>query len=251
MRLYIIAIQFLTIIPLPFSVRCAERDLGRSLSFFPLAGLTLGALLVGLNYLMSAILPRGVVDILLIMALAVITGVLHLDGLADVCDGLAARGSRERFLAVMKDSRTGAAGAAGLILALLLKYQALLALPEDVKTQALFCFPMMARFAMVQMTVGARNARSDGLGIAFIAGAGWFQMLIATLTTLACAVLLTGIRGLWLFTAAYLLTWMMKAWSHRKIAGVTGDIIGCAGELNEILCLLMILAVPGKGGILP
>lgn len=251
MRLFFIAIQFLTIIPLPFSVRCGEKDLGRSLSFFPLAGLTLGALLVGANHILSGFLPRGVVDLLLIIALAVITGVLHLDGLADVCDGLAARGNKERFLAVMKDSRTGAAGAVGLILALLLKYQALLALPEDVKTQALFCFPMLARFAMAQMTVGARNARSDGLGIAFIDGAGWLQMLMATITTLAGAVLLMGIRGLWLFVTAYLLTWAMKAWFHRKIGGVTGDIIGCAGELNEILCLLMILAFSGKGGILP
>jgi adenosylcobinamide-GDP ribazoletransferase len=251
MRFFFIAIQFLTIIPLPFSVRCGEKDLGRSLSFFPLAGLTLGALLVGLNYLLTAILPRGVVDLLLIIALAVITGVLHLDGLADVCDGLAARGSKERFLAVMKDSRTGAAGAVGLILALLLKYQALRALPDDVKQQALLCFPMMARFAMAQMTVGARNARSDGLGIAFIGGAGWFQLLMATVTTLAGAVLLMGVRGLWLFIAAYLLTWVMKAWFHKKIGGVTGDIIGCAGELNEILCLVMILAIPGEGGILP
>src|SRR5512135_832148 len=98
MRLYLIAIQFLTIIPLPFSVRCDERDLGRSMSFFPLAGLALGAILVGLNYLLSPALPRGVVDILLVTALAVVTGVLHLDGLADVCDALAARGGRERFL---------------------------------------------------------------------------------------------------------------------------------------------------------
>jgi adenosylcobinamide-GDP ribazoletransferase len=251
MRLYLIAIQFLTIIPLPFTVRCGEKDLGRSLSFFPLAGLTLGALLVGLNYLLSAILPRGVVDLLLITALAVVTGVLHLDGVADVCDGLAARGSRERFLAVMKDSRTGAAGAVGLILTLLLKYQALLHVPDDVKRQALFCFPMLARFAMVQMTVGARNARSDGLGIAFISGAGWFQMLMATITTLAGAVLFMGIRGLWLFVAAYLITWALKAWFHKKIGGVTGDVIGCAGEINEILCLLMILAFSGKEGILP
>jgi adenosylcobinamide-GDP ribazoletransferase len=251
MRLYIIAMQFLTIIPLPVTVRCGEKDLGRSLSFFPLAGLTLGALLAGLDYPLSAILPRGVVDLLLITALAVVTGVLHLDGVADVCDGLAARGSRERFLAVMKDSRTGAAGAVGLILAILLKYQALLHVPDDVKRQALFCFPMLGRFAMAQMTIGARNARSDGLGIAFIGGAGWLQMLIASITTLAVTVLLTGIRGLWLFVAVYLMTWAIKAWFHRKIGGVTGDIIGCAGEINEILCLLMILAFSGKEGILP
>jgi adenosylcobinamide-GDP ribazoletransferase len=196
-------------------------------------------------------LPRGVVDLLLITALAVITGVLHLDGVADVCDGLAARGGRERFLEVMKDSRTGAAGAVGLILVLLLKYQALLHVPDDMKRQALFCFPMMGRFAMAQMTVGSRNARSKGLGTSFLGGAGWLQMLVATLTALAGAALLVGIRGVWLFVASYLMTWTLKAWFHRKIGGVTGDVIGCAGELNEILCLLMLVALSGKEGILP
>lgn len=243
MRLYFIALQFLTIIPLPFSVRCEERDLGRSMAMFPLAGLTLGALLAGTNQILSGILPRGVVDLLLVIILSVLTGVLHLDGLADVCDGLAARGGRERFLAVMKDSRTGAAGAVGLVLLLLLKYQALLHIPQELKQQALFCFPLMARFSQVQMTVGAVKARIDGLGTTFIAGAGWQQLLIATATTLAAAVLTLGFRGLWLFVAAYLMTWGIKTWFLRRIGGATGDMIGFASELNEVLCLLAILAL--------
>lgn len=246
MRLYLIALQFLTIIPLPFSVRCEERDLGRALSFFPLAGLTLGALLAGADYLLSLAFPRGVTDLLLVALLAAVTGVLHLDGLADVCDGLAARGGRERFLAVMKDSHTGAAGAVGLILALLLKYQALLHVPLELKRAALFCFPLLARFALVQLTVGSRPARGDGLGSAFVAGAGWVQMLVATVITLLCALLFLGIKGLWLFVACYLLTWLLKAWFHRRLGGVTGDIMGFAAELNEILSLLMLVAIYGK-----
>ncbi|MCM2359559.1 MAG: adenosylcobinamide-GDP ribazoletransferase, partial [Geobacteraceae bacterium] len=126
MRLYFIALQFLTIIPLPFQVRCDERDLGRSMALFPLVGLTLGGLLVGTDFLLARFLPRQVADLLLLTLLTVVTGALHLDGLADVCDGLAARGGRERFLAVMKDSRIGAVGVVGLTLGLFLKFQALL-----------------------------------------------------------------------------------------------------------------------------
>ncbi|MGA7828476.1 MAG: adenosylcobinamide-GDP ribazoletransferase [Geobacteraceae bacterium] len=246
LRLFCIAIQFLTIIPLPFSVRCEEKDLGRSLAYFPLAGLALGALLVGLNYLLSQILPRAVVDLLLVTSLAVVTGVLHLDGLADVCDALAARGGRERFLKIMKDSHIGAAGAVGLFLALFLKYQALLAIPADMKQQTLFCFPMLARFAQVTMIVGARKARGDGLGSLFINGAGWVQLVLATMTTLAVSLLLMGIRGLWTFVAACLLTWILKAWFQRRLGGITGDIIGFTSELNEILTLLMLVALSGQ-----
>jgi adenosylcobinamide-GDP ribazoletransferase len=243
MRLYFIALQFLTIIPLPFSVRCEEKDLGRAMSLFPLIGLTLGALLVGADFILSRYLPRQVVDLLLIAILTIVTGTLHLDGLADVCDGLAARGDSERFLAVMKDSCIGAAGAMGLVLALLLKYQALLHVPVEYKREVLFCFPMLARFAQVQMTVGAKKAKTDGLGTAFIGGAGWLQLLVAMLITFSGAFLLLGSKGFWLFIAAYLLTWGLQAWFNRKLGGVTGDIIGFASELNEILCLLVIIAL--------
>jgi len=246
LRLFLIAIQFLTIIPLPFSVRCGEKDLGRSLAYFPLAGLALGALLVGLNYLLSLVLPRMVVDLLLVTTLAAVTGILHLDGLADVCDALAARGDRERFLKVMKDSHIGAAGAVGLVLALLLKYAVLLSIPVTLKQQALFCFPLLARFAQVLMIVGARQARSDGLGSVMISGAGWPQLILAAMTTLAAALLLMGLRGLWVFVAVCLLTWALKAWFHRKIGGITGDIIGFASELNEILSLLIVVALSGQ-----
>lgn len=246
LRLFFIAIQFLTIIPLPFSVRCGEKDLGRSLAYFPLAGLALGALLAGLNYLLSLVLPRGIVDLLLVTALAAVTGILHLDGVSDVCDALAARGDRERFLRIMKDSHIGAAGAVGLILVLLLKYQALLAIPATTKQQALFLFPLLARFGQVTMIVGARQARGDGLGSLFISGAGWVQLLLATMTALAASLLLMGFSGLWLFVAACLLTWAIKAWFQRRIGGITGDIIGFASELNEILTLLLIVALSGQ-----
>jgi adenosylcobinamide-GDP ribazoletransferase len=73
MRLYFIALQFLTIIPLPFSVRCEEKDLGKAMAFFPLAGLTLGALLAGANFLLALCLPRPIVDLLLVAILAIVS----------------------------------------------------------------------------------------------------------------------------------------------------------------------------------
>ena len=183
------------------------------------------------------------VALLLVAALALVTGVLHLDGLADVCDGLAARGGRERFLAVMKDSRIGAAGAAGLVLALFLKYQALLALSIPGQTGVLFFFPALARFSQVQMAVGARRAREDGLGAACIAGAGLREFLVADLCILTAAWLLLGLRGIYCCVAAFVFTWLAKRWFHHRLGGITGDIIGCVSELNEILCLLLLLAL--------
>ncbi len=243
MRLYLIALQFLTIIPLPFTVRCEERDLGRSMAFFPAVGLTLGLLAMGLNYLLAPLLPRSVTDLLLLALLAGLTGALHLDGLADVFDGLAARGGRDRFLAVMKDSRCGPVGAAALAFFLLLKYQALLAIPDSQKSAALLLVPLLGRYAQVQCTVGATRARNDGLGAAFIGGVGQFQLLAALGTALSCAYILFGIRGLWLCGGSCLLTWWLRRWSHRRLGGITGDIIGFCCEMTETLTLLLIVAL--------
>lgn len=243
MRLYFIAFQFLTIIPLPFSVRCDEKVLGRSMTAFPLVGLTLGGLLAGADFILGQLFPRQVSDLLLIVLLTAVTGALHLDGLADVCDGLAARGGRERFLAVMKDPHTGAVGVVALVLALLLKYVTLLAIPLGIKREALILFPAIARFSQVLMAAGSQRAREDGLGALFAGGAGAVQFWSAGLLVLVAALLLMGVKGICCVLAALLLTWGGRRWAHRRLGGVTGDVIGCFSELNELACLLVIVAL--------
>jgi adenosylcobinamide-GDP ribazoletransferase len=244
MRLYIIAMQFLTIIPFPFAFRCEKEDLGRSTALFPLAGLTIGALLVGLNWLFSPWLARSLCDAILVTALAVITGGLHLDGLADVCDGLAARGGRERFLAVMKDSQVGAVGAVALVLGLLLKWQALVSVPNELKWQALLLFPVIARFGQVLALTGARHARQDGLGAAFVQGANGGALLLAFIAAASASVWLLGLRGIIALAAVCLITWAGRLFFQRRLGGLTGDTVGCISELNEILALIIVSSVP-------
>lgn len=242
MRLYLIALQFLTIIPLPFDTRCRKEDLGRATTCFPLVGLTIGGLLVGLNWLIEPWLNRSLTAALLITALAAITGALHLDGLADVCDGLAARGSRERFLAVMKDSNVGAVGAVGLVLGLVLKWQALLAVPAGMTWQALLLFPTLGRCAQVLVMGGAKHARQDGLGAAFIQGMATRHLLAALFITVAACLLLLPIKGMIALTAVFALSLVIKGYFRNRLGGLTGDIIGCSCELSEILALIVLSA---------
>ncbi len=244
MRLLLIAFQFLTIIPLPITLRCEKDDLGRSTAFFPLVGLALGGLLAGVNWLISPWVPRPLCDALLITVVTLVTGALHLDGLADVCDGLAARGSRERFLAIMKDSQVGAIGAVGLVLGLLLKWQALVAVPAELKWQAVVVFPLLARFGQVLTLTGARHARQDGLGAAFIQGGGGAALCVACATAVSAGYGLLGIRGVTALAAVCLLTLAGRIFFQRKLGGLTGDTIGCISELNEILVLVIIAAAP-------
>jgi len=246
MRLYFIAFQFLTIIPLPLALRWQEGDMGRSMRCFPLVGLTIGGALALVHHGCTLLLPGPLADLLLVALLALVTGCLHLDGLADVCDGFGARGTRERFLAVMKDSSVGAIGVVGVVLGLMLKYQAVAHLPPGVKSGALVLFPAVARFGQVLMSVGSRRAREDGLGAAFIAGVGRTELLLAGGTILLASGLILGVVGVisCMMTSAFVL--LAKYYFHRRLGGVSGDIIGCVSELGEIVCLLTVIACSGS-----
>lgn len=240
MRLYLIALQFLTIIPLPFDTRCQKEDLGRATFAFPLVGLTIGGLLVGLNWLIEPWLNRSLTAALLITALATVTGALHLDGLADVCDGLAARGSRERFLAVMKDSHIGAVGAVALVLGLLLKWQALFAVPSAITWQTLLLFPILGRCAQTLAMGGAQHARQDGIGAAIIQGMGTGQLLVALAVTVAACLILLPVKGMIALTVVCAVTLMVKGYFQHRLGGLTGDIVGCINEIAEITALIVL-----------
>jgi adenosylcobinamide-GDP ribazoletransferase len=242
MRLYLIALQFLTIIPLPFDTRCQKEDLGRATTCFPLVGITIGGLLVGLNWLIEPWLNRPLTAALLITALAAVTGALHLDGLADVCDGLAARGSRERFLAIMKDSNVGAVGAVGLVMGLLLKWQALLAVPTGITWQALLLFPTLGRCAQVLALGGAQHARQDGLGAAIIQGMVTRHLLVALSVTIAACLLILPIKGMVALIAVLAVTLIIKGYFQHRLGGLTGDIVGCISEIAEIAALIVLSA---------
>lgn len=246
MRLFFTAFQFLTIIPLPFRLDYRDGDMGRAMRWFPVIGLALGSMLVAFHYCLMLILPEQIVDLLLVAILALTTGALHLDGLADVFDGFGARGGKERFLAVMKDSGTGAIGAASLCIAIILKYQAILLLPAGVKYGGIILFPAIARFSQVLMTVGSRRARSDGLGADFISSAGVRELVFAAATILAVAFALLGLAGIFCCLTVSIFTWLSRNYFHQRLGGVTGDIIGCTSELSEILALLTIIAFGNK-----
>jgi adenosylcobinamide-GDP ribazoletransferase len=138
----------------------------------------------------------------------------------------------------------GAIGAVGLVLGLLLKWQALVAVPDAFKWQALLLFPTLARFGQVLMLTGARHARQDGLGALFVQGAGRGGLLLAAITAAAASAALLGLNGAVALAAVCLLTYVGRNFFQRRLGGLTGDTAGCINELNEILVLIIISSLP-------
>lgn len=242
---FLVALRFLTVIPTPGAVEPTPEATGRSVSYFPLVGLGLGLGLWGLDFLLGFVFPAVLVNALLVVALVIVTGALHLDGFMDTCDGLAAGRTVEQRLEIMKDSGVGSYGVAGGISLLLLKYAALSAIPAAVRPAALVTMPVLGRWAMVYAVYAFPYARpTGGMGRAFTEHAKGLRFLVATLIMLAIAVTFLGTGSIALMAASWVASWALGNFLARRLGGLTGDTYGAVNEVVELLALLLIPLLP-------
>lgn len=242
------ALQFLTIIPVKRSF--SAEQVGRSTGYFPVVGIIIGLILAALNYLLSLVLPSSVVNALLVVSLAVLSGGLHLEGLADTCDGLAKHGTPEERWQVMHDSRVGGVGVIGLALVLLVKYISLNSLPQSLMMFALLTTPVISRWAMVYAIFAYPYARASGLGKAFKQATGRWQFLLAMLITVALAAGLFKLAGLVILFIVWLFVLATAFYLKRRFAGLTGDTYGAINEVAESSVLIMISLLAYKHWLL-
>lgn len=238
------ACAFLTVFPLANNLPMDNPRLGRSMGLFPAVGLVLGLLLVLCNGLLTPLLPRAVVDCLLLLLLVFATGALHLDGVADMVDGLAGSRDRQRSLQIMKDSRVGAMGVVALVMVLLLKYLCLYHVPLAQKSAALILMPTAGRWCQVFLANCSSYIRSEGgTGSVFVDHVSGKELLRASLTMLLASLVLFAFKGLFLAALLLLFAALLMHYFERRLGGVTGDVLGAATELVEVFCLLLILAL--------
>lgn len=239
-----IAGAFLTVLPVARELSMEPPRLGRSMAFFPAVGLVLGLALVVLNWVLTPLIPRAVLDCLLILILIALTGALHLDGIADLIDGLAGGKDREGVLRIMKDSRVGAMGVVGLVMVLLLKYLSLYNTPLPMKSAALIFVPAAGRWVQVVLAAFCRYVRVEGgTGGAFVEYVGERETLIATVTLLLAAIVLFGMKGFFLIFLLGLAVMALIRYFEIRLGGVTGDVLGAATEVVEVLTFLLVLAL--------
>jgi len=238
------AAAFLTIFPVADNVTMDTPRLARSMGLFPAVGLALGLALVICDWLLNPFLPRAVLDCLLLLLLILATGALHLDGIADMIDGLAGGHDRESSLRIMKDSRVGAMGVVGLVMLLLLKYLCLYHVPLEQKSAALLLMPTAGRWCQVFLSRCSTYIRSEGgTGAAFVDHVGYAELLRASLTILLAMVVLFSFKGVLLAILLLLFAVLLMHYFERRLGGVTGDLLGSATELTEVFSLLLILAL--------
>jgi adenosylcobinamide-GDP ribazoletransferase len=231
-----LALQFLTIIPVPRQREAVPAELGWSLAFFPLVGLILGGLLAGLAYGLGLILPPLLSAAIVLGVWVLLTGAHHLDGWMDSCDGFAAGRTRAERLRIMAAPDVGALGVSGAVVLLLVKYAALCG---SGLTPALILAPVMGRWVAVWVIKVFPTAREQGMGFAYKQGARTLPLLLATILTVAVAVGLCRWWGIAILLAALAVGTVYGQLVRRLLGGLTGDSYGAVIELTETSVLVV------------
>ncbi len=238
-RHFLSGIQFLTILP------CGPTqplEAQRTLPLFPLCGLVVGAVLFLVDYGASLFWQRSAVAVLDVVTLAVITGALHLDGLADTADGLYGRRSPEKALAIMKDSRIGAMGMVTVACCLAMKWAGLNELDMH-RAILLLLVPATARAGVIFAVHYLPYGRPEGgTGQAFFQGTPRLQDYWALAVVLLAALLLAGWSGALLMVGFAALTAGVLIYYRLKIDCITGDMLGALIEITEAGLFLILSA---------
>jgi adenosylcobinamide-GDP ribazoletransferase len=237
---FLVALTFLTILPAPRKTALSGTDFGRSTAWFPLVGLLLGAMLLAVAALSRWLWSGLTVDILV---------VLHMDGLADMADGVFGGGTRQERLAIMQDSRIGAFGVLALVAVVLLKVAFLGELADNLFTPALLVAPAVGRWAMVLAIHSFPAARSGGMGDLIKQHSGHRELLVATATALTAAGVGLGIAGLAVAALAAGMGLLLGRLLASRLGGLTGDVYGAICELVELATLILLGVLPSLGRI--
>ena len=239
LRLFFLAVQFFTRLPIPRWVGFREEWMGQTAGFFPLVGWIVGAVCALTVLGAAALLPPLPGLVLAVAAGVLLTGALHEDGLADVCDGFGGGAARERVLDIMRDSRIGVYGALGIVMLLALKLSSLTALPSPAVAMTMLAAHPLSRALAAALMWRIDYARSEGKAAPVARRMSSGEFLFASLCGLAPLAVLTGLRLLpWQaaltgLVPSLLSTLYLARLFVRRIGGYTGDCLGAVQQLSE------------------
>ena len=254
-RLFFIALQFFTRLPIPRWVGFEESWLHHASRYFPLVGIVVAAISTAVYAAAAWLWPAPVAVLLSTAAGIYATGAFHEDGFADTCDGLGGGLTRQRALDIMKDSRIGAYGAIGIGLLLALKCVTLAMLPPGLVIGALFLAHPLSRLAATALIWRLHYARADGKAKPMAQEMRRGEFVIAAVCTAIPALVLGASHYLaWTAIAAavgssVLVAWWLRDLFVRRIGGYTGDCLGAVQQLSEVAIYLCVLAATGHAAL--
>lgn len=248
-------LQFLTRITVSKSLKY-NNNMSDAIKYFPVVGMVIGTI-ISIIFLFSSWLPQFyeihiLLATIIVMAEAIITGGLHIDGFGDTFDGLFSYRSKEKMLEIMKDPTMGTNGILAIVFLIIFKIIALDILLKRNVFWVLFTMPAVARFAPVVMSYKAISARKNGMGELFIGKCSSKNLFIAFIFAFISVILPSFIyyRNIKISFICSISTFLILIYAisfrssvYKKIDGITGDILGCSTEMSEVIFILYILII--------
>ena len=249
MKRFISILQFMTRIPINIDTGFDE-EFHKTITYFPLVGLVLGVLIYIIGLVSGIFFDSFITSIIVTLALVILTGGLHIDGLGDTFDAIYSYRDKERMLEIMKDSRLGTNSLLAIMFLILLKIGFIYSIINNNLLWTIIFMPVVARLGVIVLMYKTVTPRENGMGNLFIGKASTSMFTIAILYTI---ILIIGISKL-IFLAStfeammlistiiilFIFNNLFKKHIYIKIDGVTGDILGCTIELGELIYLFCI-----------
>ncbi len=231
----IVALQFLTRLPVNIAVDFNGENIRKSTFYFPFVGLLLGLIAV-VPYVFLSPLNIDIGSFITVAMVIILTGGLHLDGLSDTADGFFSNKDKERTLEIMKDSRIGAFGVLSLILIILSKY-ILISNIEFNLPVALILSMGNSRLIVLLQIAFKKVARSGGLGDMIYKSQPRLYIISSIIVYLLILVFI-DILYIIPLVFSFIIGELISAYTYKKIGGFTGDVYGATIELTEVASLL-------------
>jgi len=238
MRGFLIALQYLTIIPVKREEAVNKNILTKSGTFFPLVGLLLGAVLVIVNFISSSLFPPLVAKVIVLVTLIILTGALPLEGFVHTYESFFRRKGEGEPPEVVREDRLSARGIIALISLLLIKLALLYGLVARVEVGALLLMPVIGRWAVVVM--GTLTPYAGEEGREDFGKNDYRSLLRASIITFIISLLLFRFFVIPLMLIVYLSVWALRRFSLKKIGGISGNVLGATVEVMEVVTLFLI-----------
>jgi adenosylcobinamide-GDP ribazoletransferase len=234
-------LSFLTIIPMPKAYSFNLNTIARNMHFFPVCGGIIGIIVGFIAFFSSMFLPQYITSLIVLVTFVIVTGVHHIDALADFADGLMVKGDRESKRKAMSDPIVGSAGATALIINFIGLFIALLSFDSSLKLlYAIVVSEIIAKYVMVmQASVG--DSAWSGFSSAFtIEMKKRSKITISTIFTIVLVLSIEGVLGLLTLGIVIIIGFIIYIISYRNFGGVSGDVFGASNEIARLSSLLIL-----------
>lgn len=240
MKSFILAVQFMTRIPIPVNMDIKREDFQKTVRFFPIVGLIIGLSEALIYYISCQYLSIMLTAFAVVLTHIIITGAMHIDGLGDTADGIFSGRSTDKILDIMKDSRLGTFGALAIIVVVVGKIIMISSLSEKYVLMVIILAPVISRTMNIFLMYKRKYARNtQGMGDLFIGTLKIENAIIAFILASVLIVSIGKLYGIVMFIVGFVFTILFRSYIESKIGGITGDILGASDELNEILIYLI------------